>query len=374
MGKTLKGGRWKVDKEQLKSWLPTLYYYFFYGALGALFPFLNLFYRAVGMDPWQIGILGGIRPLIALLFAPLWSALANRCRRRKTILVASLISWIMFTMPLTFLRHSEGSEPCPGHFNSSEIGFETSEDAVHNRKIIQLIENMSFDGNLLSSSSNSHQVKGEINANMFMNLAKRNEKLRNNNNKTLMPIGNNLRIPAKIQIQNGKITERKPYDFKSRGSPYYNKRKNPFADTIFTEFVFIVLFGEVFQSPTDDLNTHFDGTFLEHLGVLYQNAASNMVYSSIGIGVASFSTGLILRFAPKIPICDEEYANYKWAFIIFSALMLAALVISFKFDFSYRRRRRSFARAPKVHTATQLFICCQPCQFCNNKFTNTYNF
>lgn len=345
MGKTLKGGRWKVDKEQLKSWLPTLYYYFFYGSLGALFPFLNLFYRAVGMDPWQIGILGGIRPLIALLFAPLWSALANRCRRRKTILVASLISWIMFTMPLTFLRHSEGSEPCPGHFNSSEIGFETSEDAVHNRKIIQLIENMSFDGNLLSSSSNSHQVKGEINANMFMNLAKRNEKLRNNNNKTLMPIGNNLRIPAKIQIQakkNGKIAERKPYDFKSRGSPYYNKRKNPFADTIFTEFVFIVLFGEVFQSPTDDLNTHFDGTFLEHLGVLYQNAASNMVYSSIGIGVASFSTGLILRFAPKIPICDEEYANYKWAFIIFSALMLAALVISFKFDFSYRRRRRSF--------------------------------
>lgn len=344
MGKTLKGGRWKVDKEQLKSWLPTLYYYFFYGALGALFPFLNLLYRAVGMDPWQIGILGGIRPLIALLFAPLWSALANRCRKRKTILVASLISWIIFTMPLTLLRHSEASEPCPGNFNSSEVGFETSEDTVYNRKIVQLIENMSFEGDLPLSSSNVHQDRGEINVNKFMNLAKRNEKQRSNNT-TLLSTVNSLRMPAEIQIQGfieGKNTERKPYDFKSRGSPYYNKRKNPFADTIFTEFLFIVLFGEVFQSPTDDLNTHFDGTFLEHLGVLYQNAASNMVYSSIGIGVASFTTGLILCFAPKITICDEEYANYKLSFIIFSALMSAALVISFKFDFAYRRRRRSF--------------------------------
>ena len=344
MGKTLKGGRWKVDKEQLKSWLPTLYYYFFYGALGALFPFLNLLYRAVGMDPWQIGILGGIRPLIALLFAPLWSALANRCRKRKTILVASLISWIIFTMPLTLLRHSEASEPCSGNFNSSEVGFETSEDAVYNRKIVQLIENMSFEGDLLLSSSNVHQDRGEINVNKFMNLAKRNEKQRSNNT-TLLSTVNSLRMPAEIQIQGfieGKNTERKPYDFKSRGSPYYNRRKNPFADTIFTEFLFIVLFGEVFQSPTDDLNTHFDGTFLEHLGVLYQNAASNMVYSSIGIGVASFTTGLILCFAPKITICDEEYANYKLSFIIFSALMSAALVISFKFDFAYRRRRRSF--------------------------------
>ena len=91
MGRILKGGYWRVNKEQLKRWLPTAYYYFFYGALGSLFPFLNLYYRAIGMDPWQIGILGGIRPLIALLFAPIWSYLANKYKIRKAILVWSLV-------------------------------------------------------------------------------------------------------------------------------------------------------------------------------------------------------------------------------------------------------------------------------------------
>lgn len=344
MGKILKGGYWKVNKEQLKTWLPTSYYYVFYGALGSLFPFLNLYYQAVGMDPWQIGILGGIRPLIALLCAPVWSFVANKYKIRKIILVASLMSWIAFTIPLAFVKHSTASEQCSTKENSTELGLGASEDSVSDlgRTELRPPEN-SFSP---SESKGQKEIVG-IKRNAQSYTTETAHASRNGFSSLKKPLVNSFGMTSEIKLQEStdnqeKPGERKPFDFKSRGAPYYNRRKNPYSDVIFTELLFIVFAGEVFQSPTDDTNTHFDGTFLEHLGVLYQNVVNNNIYSSIGIGFVAFATGLILRFAPKITICDEEYANYKIAFLIFSLLMVVAVAISTKFDFSYRRRRRSF--------------------------------
>ena len=353
MGKILKGGYWKVNKEQLKTWLPTSYYYVFYGALGSLFPFLNLYYRAVGMDPWQIGILGGIRPLIALLCAPVWSFVANKYKIRKIILVASLMSWIAFTIPLAFVTHSTASEQCSTKENSTELGLGASEDSVSDLEKTELRppENISPKEDLLNSFSPS-ESKGQeeivgVKRNAQSYTTETAHSSRNGFASLKKPSVNTFGMTSEINLQEStdnqdKPGERQPFDFKSRGAPYYNRRKNPYSDVIFTELLFIVFAGEVFQSPTDDINTHFDGTFLEHLGVLYQNVVNNNIYSSIGIGFVAFATGLILRFAPKITICDEEYANYKIAFLIFSLLMVVAVAISTKFDFSYRRRRRSF--------------------------------
>lgn len=380
MGKVLKGGHWKVNKELLKSWLPTLYYYFFYGALGSLFPFLNLYYRAVGMDPWQIGILGGIRPLIALLFAPVWSFVANRYKIRKVILVASLISWIAFAIPLATVSHSTETEQCPEKGNSTELGVGTSHDFVSERKRVEPYpsENVSFAEVFLHSTltfSNNQKLNEKV-GDRFKSVAKRGVKphrtktaqsrAKHGFSSLEKPWVNSFGMTTGIRLQDSsdeRDEQRIPYDFKSESQgPYQNKRKNPYSDAIFTELLFIVFAGEIFQSPTDDLNTHFDGTFLEHLGVLYQNVVNNNVYSSIGIGLIAFTTGLILRFAPKITICDDEYANYKIVFIIFSLLMAVAVAISTKFDFSYRRCRRSFEireslkRLITVSNITFLFI------------------
>ena len=386
MGKILKGGHWKVNKEQFKTWLPTSYYYFFYGALGSVFPFLNLYYRAVGMDPWQIGILGGIRPLIALLCAPIWSFLANKYKIRKIILVASLMSWIAFTIPLAFVPHSSASDQCPDKGNSTELGLRLSSDnSVRDFKRIKVypLTNISLVKDVYSLTSNETQKeivarrfkehkhrkykKNVVKRHVHEDRMKKAQSSQQGFTSLEKPFVNSFGVSSgmKLEVSTGNEDEagqRKPFDFKSRGGPYYNRRKNPYSDAIFTELLFIVFAGEIFQSPTDDLNTHFDGTFLEHLGVLYQNVVSNNIYSSTGIGLIAFATGLTLRFAPKIKICDEEYANYKIAFIIFSLLMAVALVISTKFDFSYRRRRRSFEikeslqKLISVRNVTFLFI------------------
>ena len=364
MGRILKGGHWKVNKAQLTTWLPTAYYYIFYGALGSLFPFLNLYYRAVGMDPWQIGILGGIRPLIALLCAPIWSFVSNKYKIRKIILAASLVSWIVFTIPLVFVPHSSAIEPCFSEGNYTARVNAQHEDFLkdHESRALDPPDNISFMKEQLSIYEEPEELKElEQNTRYFQEhkaygkISKRN--MKNDDTKKATsdhsrfaslekPFFNSFGMSGmKFQAMADRKVEtrqRKPFDFKSRGAPYYNRRKNPHSGVIFTELLFIVFVGEIFQSPTDDLNTHFDGTFVEHLGVLYQNVINNNIYSSIGIGLIAFATGLLLRFAPKITICDIAYANYHIAFIIFSLLMAVTIVISLKFDFSYRRRRRSF--------------------------------
>lgn len=351
MGKILKGGHWKVNKEQFKTWLPTAYYYFFYGALGSLFPFLNLYYRAVGMDPWQIGILGGIRPLIALLCAPLWSFVSNKYKIRKIILVVSLVSWVVFTIPLMFVPHSSASDPCPNEVNYT---LDLTEHERKENESISLVKDRRLfsyhEPNDLQEQEQNAQEHGVHRKNSKRHVQQAGMKRATSDNSRLSPLKkpfvNGFSMSGmKFEVvtdSKAEADQRKPFDFKSRGAPYYNRRKNPYSDAIFTELLFIVFAGEILQSPTDDLNTHFDGTFSEHLGVLYQNVINNNIYSSIGIGLIAFATGLTLRFAPKITICDVEYADYHIAFIIFSLLMAVAIAISIKFDFTYRRRRRSF--------------------------------
>ena len=386
MGDILRGGYWRLGKEQLKKWLPSGYYYLFFGAFGSLFPFLNLYYRAVGMDPWQIGILGGIRPMIALLCAPLWCFLSNRYKIRKLILVASLLSWIGFTLPFAFLEHSTESEPCPKipisnaseivQFAASEEQREEStselEEARINKDFTEIIShhrgNNSFDSEQIADPKqmNGDDWIGARNLSLLLHdlqqpiedisrtLGEQSRRHRKYVEKlkdrrvfdSKEPFINAYSMPGMrletVTGENAEPENRTPYDFKSRGFPYYNKRKNPYSDAIYAELFYIVLIGEVVQSPTDDFNTHFDSTFLEPLGVLYQNVRNNNLYSSIGIGLFALVTGVTLRYAPKIQICKEEYSDYRIAFGIFTVLMALALVISTKFNFTYRRRRRSF--------------------------------
>lgn len=70
------------------AWLASAYYYFFFGAVGAYFPFVGLFYQQLGLSGLQIGLLAGIGPLCNLTAGTLWSSLADRFRLHRPLLAA----------------------------------------------------------------------------------------------------------------------------------------------------------------------------------------------------------------------------------------------------------------------------------------------
>ena len=66
-------------------------YFLFFSAVGALMPFLVLYYEQLGLTGRQIGLLTGVAPLVTMLSATFWGGLADATRQHQNILTGTLI-------------------------------------------------------------------------------------------------------------------------------------------------------------------------------------------------------------------------------------------------------------------------------------------
>ncbi len=54
------------------------FYFFFFAAFGSLFPLMGVYFKQLGLNGAQAGILVGIRPLVEFVSAGRWVRLAER--------------------------------------------------------------------------------------------------------------------------------------------------------------------------------------------------------------------------------------------------------------------------------------------------------
>ena len=71
-------------------WLIRLYFVLYYGAMGSINPFINLFYVSKHLSGTEIGLLGTIGALVGFLSAPIWGRLNDVARRPRVILQTAL--------------------------------------------------------------------------------------------------------------------------------------------------------------------------------------------------------------------------------------------------------------------------------------------
>jgi MFS transporter, PPP family, 3-phenylpropionic acid transporter len=83
------------------SLLPRAFYFFFFAAASALMPFLALHFAKIGLSGRQIGFLSGIRPLVGLVSAPLWGALADVTHRHRHILILAVAGVLIAILALS---------------------------------------------------------------------------------------------------------------------------------------------------------------------------------------------------------------------------------------------------------------------------------
>jgi len=67
-----------------------LYYFLYFGGMGAINPFINLFYISRHLSGTEIGVLGTFSALVGLLSAPFWGRLNDNIRRPRLLLQAAL--------------------------------------------------------------------------------------------------------------------------------------------------------------------------------------------------------------------------------------------------------------------------------------------
>jgi PPP family 3-phenylpropionic acid transporter len=83
---------------------PFLFYFAFFAAASALFPFTALYYQSIGLTGGQIGLLTGLAPLITLIGAPLWAGIADTTHRHKLILSMSILAAIACALVIPSIR------------------------------------------------------------------------------------------------------------------------------------------------------------------------------------------------------------------------------------------------------------------------------
>ena len=103
----------KEDKDKLNSrCFPNLnrrlviyksFYFFFFSALGSLFPYLAVFYKQLWLSAHETGLLIGIGPLIQLFVTPMWGVIADAYKKNKLIFIMSLVSWLVSNYSLSLI-------------------------------------------------------------------------------------------------------------------------------------------------------------------------------------------------------------------------------------------------------------------------------
>ena len=85
-----------------KFW-PFSFYFFYFGAIATMLPYLVLYYGELGLVGRQIGFLTALPPLITLISAPLWTGVADSTHRHRLVLTLSLLFSIVFILSVSMV-------------------------------------------------------------------------------------------------------------------------------------------------------------------------------------------------------------------------------------------------------------------------------
>ena len=77
--------------------------FFFFAAIGSLFPYLSVFYKQIWLTARETGILLGMRPLIQLVATPMWGIIADTYSKGKLIFMVSLVGWLALNYSLSLV-------------------------------------------------------------------------------------------------------------------------------------------------------------------------------------------------------------------------------------------------------------------------------
>lgn len=69
---------------------PKLVYFGWFATIGAFMPFISLYYREVGLDLGQIGLLAALAGAVQIVAAPIWGVLADALRLRRALLPVAM--------------------------------------------------------------------------------------------------------------------------------------------------------------------------------------------------------------------------------------------------------------------------------------------
>lgn len=301
------------------------FYFFFYAAFGSLFPLMGVYFKQMGMNPGQCGILVGMRPFVEFLSAPFWGSYADRCRQGKKLLLASLACWVLFTIPLSFIRPEAIN--CIERRNATDFVLtytRTKRDtSAMYEPIMDQDQEQFYDD--LSDDMLSDEPVEESQSEMGHIRRKRS---------LLLP-----RLDAGISPVHINFVSN--YDHKHHRdyvTPIFSSMvyRTPDIQKAFFLLLLVILIGEFFSAPAITLA---DSAVITLLGEDADKYGHQRMFGSLGWGISMFLVGIALDHSTSFSNhpcgAGNKEKNYNICFSIFSVLMTCAIISAAKITFKY---------------------------------------
>jgi len=78
-------------------------YFFLFAALGIFVPFLNVYYKGIGLSGTQIGLINTLGPLIAIFAGPMWGLMCDRLGKLRLLLGGVILGTIVSVLGLSMV-------------------------------------------------------------------------------------------------------------------------------------------------------------------------------------------------------------------------------------------------------------------------------
>lgn len=248
-------------------------------------------------------------------------SVTHRCKKGKLLLLASLASWIIFTLPLGFIQPPPTS--CIEIFNASTYELKSPQaptSRIHKRSINDKVITLSGELDQLNDSY----------ADTTQNILRR---VQRSPPPPLLDAGIS---PLDVSYANNFI----PKLHSNWVSPMFSSIVYTTEDIqkAFFLLLLLIIIGEFFSAPAITLA---DSAVITILGEDADKYGHQRMFGSLGWGLAMFFVGIALDHSTAFPNhpCgpEKQEKNYAICFATFSVLMGAALLtatqITFKYDF-----------------------------------------
>ncbi|XP_016295835.1 major facilitator superfamily domain-containing protein 6-A-like [Sinocyclocheilus anshuiensis] len=331
-----------------------VFYLFFYAAYGSLHPLLALYYKQLGMNPTQSGLLVGIRYFIEFCSAPFWGIVADRFRKGKAVLLFSMLCWVLFSSGIGIVQPADmkcKEENLPTttamvptvhtttsnetfYLNTSSIP--TTNQMRRRRDLIGHYLWQTILPSIKSSGYNSeHRFKRDSNSSFTV----APDELANTtqfDQTTTRPEPSTFDSTSAPNTTSGSTIQ--STTTKPNQPPEYNKDQ---VHAIFLLILLVIIIGEFFSAPAI---TIVDTVTLQYLGPHRDRYGLQRMWGSLGWGIAMLCVGIWIDHTStnlvigNMECVMENYKNYHTAFIVFGVLMGIALIVAtqFKFDVQHQ--------------------------------------
>jgi len=90
-----------------------VFYFAIIGSLGVVLTYTSVFLKQHGLSAFEIGVISGVKPIVAFVSAPLWGAVADRYRIRRYLILVTLLAWLAIFVGLYTVGEPQRRTECP---------------------------------------------------------------------------------------------------------------------------------------------------------------------------------------------------------------------------------------------------------------------